>query len=237
MKKLFLILVISLTSLSIFAQIPGYQGRKLNVELQGCFALLATSKENERSNSIYPRLSVDYAVLRKGSLNFNYSYRGIKSSKITIIDFTTSSTGEYIVTNFKGGVHNFGIGYTNYWRNYSLAPLGRYTSYGFLYSFGTADIPFRNLSLNASASSLVLDFKWGRRIITSGNISVDYGIQVVVPCSFLNDLVTPGSVINYDKAFSNFNQLQLDSILLQNLKGKTWYEGMLCVYLSVGGIF
>jgi hypothetical protein len=232
MKHILIIISIFATSL-LSAQVPGYQGNRISAELQG--RISATFNTDFRL--IAPRLSLEYAVGRKSGLNFSYEYSpSTNKMRVDVPDPLFSGYYNSQILPMSITMHKIGLGYTFYWRNYSLSPLGRYTTYSLIYNTATSTLPISGYGTYIGKfSDFAISAKWGRRLILTNKMTLNYGFELTIPLDGYGS--SNSNYVNIDPTRGNSVITSTFAITLDELmRSKVGTEGI-SVFVAIGGVF
>ncbi len=211
------------------AQVPGYQGKKMLVEISenmyrfplNIFQLPKVAKDIRFKTGLY----VEYVVGRKSAWALDYEWLG----QYTSIQNYNATIGNKICTStFKHTYNHFGAKYIHYTRaKWCLAPMGRYWSLGMVFipsnNIQTEDsgVDCKSPYTNFRTRNLFASIGYGSRTILWDRASVNFGVQANVPLpTFLYDVADTsnnaplGGSIKSDIIINNFFKVYLNIGLL-----------------------
>jgi hypothetical protein len=173
----------------IEAQVPGYQGKKMIIEVSegmyrfplNVFKLPDVAKDIRFHTGIH----AEYVIGRKSAWALNYENLG---NAETTVNYNAKVGDKICVATFKRHTNHFGIQYIHYTRaKWCLAPIGRYWAFGLVY------IPSNNKQAEdsgANCKSPYTDYKtknyfgsiaYGSRTVLWDRATVNFGIQANIP--------------------------------------------------------
>ena len=164
MKKI----ILAACFLSIFhilhAQVPGYQGKRTVVEVQGMLPFFAFGFENNIL-PLYVKVHAEYALQRKRSVSLEYR-RGSSP--------TFEGTGSMSHTAV---VAMYGL----YRKNWSLAPYGKYFNFGLGYNSISVKSSSNTNSDIPPISYFSAHLTWGQRFVLAKRFTFNYGFETGLP--------------------------------------------------------
>lgn len=190
MRYLYILFHFLFFSATLAAQVPGYQGKKMIVELtEGMFRFpLNVFKLPDVAKNIrfHTGVRLEYVTGRKAAWAIAYEDFGRYE---TIVKYNSETAGQPLcATTFKHRVRTFGVQYVRYARaKWCLAPVGRYWTFGLLYA------PSNNTQTTeatAICKSPYADYKtknyfgsigYGSRAVLWDRATINFGAQFNIP--------------------------------------------------------
>lgn len=250
MKNLLLFTFITTITLFICskstAQVPGYMGKKFNVQYTSQFHFHSKrpgyNYMNRDAQNFFGRISLEhglqleYILGRKWTANVSYSRVNLGfNHERTTYNYRPASDTMVATRN-----RTIGFAFVAYpWRKKSLlAPLGTFTGLGLDHTkmklvLRTSDDD--GLTFNKGYSDLQevndIDFKFfiGRQFIAQDFVTIKYGLIYSLPLKML----TSGNVSSYYDDPDHYESERNESIA-QNRVG---YATMIQIFFAIGGIF
>jgi hypothetical protein len=226
MRYIFLIVGFFIFS-KMEAQVPGYQGKKMIVEVSenmyrfplNVFKLPDVAKNIRFRPGVY----AEYVIGRKSAWALNYENHGNVSSTA---NYNAKNGNDNCVATFKRHTNRFGLQYIHYTRaKWCLAPIGRYWAFGLAYitsnNVQTED-PAANCKSpysNFRTKNYFGNISYGSRTVLWDRATVNIGVQLNVPL--------PTAI--YEKADVSNN-----AALGGKIKTDIIIDNFLKVYLNIG---
>jgi hypothetical protein len=239
MKNIFF-LIILLTVSQLTAQVSGYKGKINTVEVgtDAGINLLAFLAPNvfgilEQGDKMSVPIAIQYerAIKRQRSLKLAMSWTRCKIP--TLLDNDKS------VVN-RGNTFDLTIGYVKYKSNWGLAPIGAYTAFSVGPQFLTAKSgEFNGKTYSASGVNVVLSYARGKRMLISGNLSVDYGIRLITSLGYspflsATPILMEGSLDNELTPANSNSEADFKKSLIARTSYVTSFNSGIQVYARVG---
>ena len=172
MKKIILAVCFLSSAYFLTSQIPGYQGKRAVVEVQGMLPLFSLSLVGTGIGlPVYQKVHAEYAIQRKRSVGLEYR--------------------RYVYSSTEGTFsHQAIVGmYGLYRKNWSLAPYGKYLNIGLGYNILTARDstgakPITNPDdQGANGNFVSAHLMWGQRTVFAKRFTFNYGFETGLPLS------------------------------------------------------
>jgi hypothetical protein len=160
MRKITFLIFTLFTTFTLTAQVPGYQGKRGVLEVQAMPSLLA-SLVAETTVPIGLKVHGEYAIRRQKSIGLEYRQmsfggQGSYDSKTVMLLFCT-------------------------YKDWSLAPYGRYFNYGLGYNMRSVKLGLFNDFQVAKDNYLSAHIAWGQRRIVAKRIALNLGFETGIP--------------------------------------------------------
>ncbi len=219
-------------ALSLSAQIPGYQGKRLVIEAVGTAKMpinfyKIAFKDYQKSLKYIPRLSLEVVTARKQSLALSVE-QTTHSLTTTYQPFVVGDPfqgdGATINKTYTTRVLDMGLEYRFFMSSaWCLAPLGKYLSLGVHYSRANNDLAFQTQHWMPTVSV-------GRRHIAFNRLSIHYGAQFGRSFGAWKRLPLAE---DFEFNIEQYNQ----GIYKYNLEKTLSNTYFLRIFLGVGGLF
>jgi hypothetical protein len=171
MKKIIIVICCFFTTVLLHAQVPGYQGKRGVFEVQAAPSLIGLLGAGSESGPLFPttfKLRGEYAIKRKKTLGLEYRQINLSAD----------------ASNYNNKTLVFL--YTNYNRNWALAPNGHYFSYGLGYNFRSTKGLTPTDTTVYKDNFFSLHLMWGQRYIIGNRLSLNYGFETGIPLKGLD---------------------------------------------------
>ena len=190
MRYIYILLSFFFFSTALTAQVPGYQGKKMIIELtEGMFRFpLNVFKLPEVAKNIrfHTGIRLEYVTGRKAAWAIAYESFGRYETNIGY--YSETAGNPLCSTTFKHRINTFGIQYVRYTRQkWCLAPVGRYWTFGMLYAPSnntqvttttpTCKSPYNDYRTNNYFGSI----GYGSRMVLWDKATVNFGAQFNIP--------------------------------------------------------